>query len=195
MEFDSTPPHGPDWRGASVLIVDDESPIRKMLRRKLEAQAFQVEEADNGEAALRLIQSRSEPFHLVLTDLTLPEIDGWQVAVTLRRYRPSVAVICMSGHPKAVPPIDHAETPVPVLAKPFTTENLYLAIRREITRAADLTALTESEIAEAHTESSRLEAELQESRTARAHMVDLITAARELRADAAASTSSSNESG
>jgi len=176
-----------------VLIVDDESPIRKIIRRNLEAQAFQVEEADNGEAALRLIQSRSEPFHLVLTDLMLPEIDGWQVAVTLRQYRPSVGVICMSAHPKAVPPIDHVETPVPVLEKPFTAENLYVAIRREITRAAELTALTESEIAEAHAESGKLAAELQESRTARAQMMDLITAARELRAVAAASTSSTSE--
>ena len=172
-----------------MLVVDDEPPIRQMIRRKLEAEAFQVEEAEDGESALRLIQSRIRPFDLVLTDLTLPEIDGRQVAETLRRHRPSVAVICMSAHPLALPPIDPVDTPVPVLLKPFSADDLYAAIRHEITRAADLIAMAESEIAQAHAGLSKLAMALQESRTGRAQMVDLIAAARELRQAAASSGS------
>ena len=193
MEFDSAPPHGPDWKGASVLVVDDESAIRTMIRRRLEAEAFQVEEAEDGEAALRLIQGRPEPFHLVLTDLALPEIDGRQIAGTLRRHRPSVAVLCMSAYPQAVPPTDSGETPVPLLIKPFTADGLYLAIRREITRSADLLAIAEAEIRQAGTELSQLAAALQESRTSRAQVVDLIAAARALRQVVAESGLSSVE--
>lgn len=169
-----------------MLVVDDESPIRQMIRRKLEAEEFQVEEAEDGESALRLIQSRIKPFDLVLTDLTLPEIDGRQVAETLRRHRPSVAVICMSAYPLALPPIDPTDTPVPVLVKPFSADDLYVAIRHEITRATDLMAIAEDEIAQVRAGLSNLAVALQESRTARGQAVDLIAAARELRAVAAA---------
>jgi two-component system, OmpR family, response regulator ResD len=178
-----------------VLVVDDESPIRQMIRRKLEAEEFQVEEAEDGESALRLIQSLIKPFDLVLTDLTLPEIDGRQVAETLRRHRPSVAVICMSAYPHALPPIDPSDAPVPVLVKPFGADDLYAAIRREITRATDLMTIAEREIAELQAGLSKLAVALQESRTARGQAVDLIIAARELRAVAAAHHLSTPESG
>jgi DNA-binding response OmpR family regulator len=178
-----------------VLVVDDESPIRQMIRRKLEAEQFQVEEAEDGESALRLIQSRIDPFDLVLTDLTLPEIDGRQVAETLRRHRPGVAVICMSAYPQSLPPIDPSDTPVPVLVKPFSAEELYVAIRREISRATDLMVVAEHEIGQLQAGLSTLAVALQESRTARGQAVDLIAAARELRAVAAAHHSSTPGSG
>src|SRR6476620_9674741 len=135
-----TAPHGPIWRGATVLVVDDQPAIRELVRRTLEAEGFHVEEAPDGESALRLIQARTEPFDLVLTDLSMPHIDGRQVAETLRRYRPSVAVLCMSADPDAVPYIEASDTPVRVLLKPFTPDDLYHAVRDAITRATDLTA-------------------------------------------------------
>ena len=56
-------------------------PLRRIIRRRLEAEHFHVEEAGDGESALRLIQFR--PFDLVLTDLLMPEIDGRQIHETL----------------------------------------------------------------------------------------------------------------
>ena len=49
-----------------------------VFRRTLEAEGFHVEEAQDGESALKLIQARAEPFDLVLTDLSMPQIDGRQ---------------------------------------------------------------------------------------------------------------------
>jgi DNA-binding response OmpR family regulator len=141
-----------------------------------------------------LIQSRIEPFDLVLTDLTLPEIDGRQVVETLRRHRPGVAVICMSAYPQALPPIDPSDTPVPLLVKPFSADDLYAAIRREITRATDLMLVAEDEIGQAQAGWSTLAVALQESRTARGEAMDLVTVARELRALAAADHSATPES-
>lgn len=174
-------PQGPSWQGASVLVVDDEPAMRRIVRRTLEAENFHVEEATDGESALRLIQARPEPFDLVLTDLSMPLIDGRRVSETLRRYRPSVAVLCMSSDPDAVPYIESSDTPVRVLVKPFTPDDLYHAVRDTITRATDLSAFAETEIVRAHAGLSRLALALEESRTVRAQTIDLVVAARELR--------------
>jgi DNA-binding response OmpR family regulator len=164
-----------------VLVVDNEPVMRRFVRRTLEAKDFQVEEAKDGESALALIQARQEPFDLVLTDLSMPGIDGRQVSETLARYRPSMAVLCMSGNPDAVPRIGPGDTPVRVMVKPFTAEDLFYAVRDAITRAADLNAVAEDEIAQAHAGLSKLAMALEASRTMRGQMLDLVVAARELR--------------
>jgi len=186
MDAALTAPHGPIWHGAAVLVVDDEPPIRRMLRRTLEAENFQVEEARDGESALRLIQARAEPFDLVLTDLSMPLIDGRQISETLARYRPSVAVLAMSADPDAVPYIQSSDVPVRVMLKPFTPEDLYHAVRDAITRANDLAAVAETEIVRAHAGLSKLASAIEESRTTRVQTVDLVVAARELRRAAGA---------
>jgi two-component system cell cycle response regulator CpdR len=173
--------HGPIWYGASVLVVDNEPAMRSIVRRMLEAEQFHVEEAEDGGSALALIQARDEPFDLVLTDLYMPGLDGRQVSVPLARYRPSVAGRCMSGDPDAVPHIGPSDTPVRVMLKPFTPDDLYHAVRDAITRAADLAAVAEHEIVQAHAGLSKLAMTLQSSRTMRVQTLDLVVAARELR--------------
>src|SRR5215208_6321427 len=116
-------PFGPIWHGATVLVVDNESAVRELVRRRLRTEGFHVEVAPDGEAALTLVQSRKEPFDLVLTDLSMPGIDGRQLSETLARYRPSVAVLCMSANPDAVPQIGPEEVPVRVMLKPFAADD------------------------------------------------------------------------
>lgn len=181
MDAAPTTPHGPTWGGASVLVVDDEPMTRQLLRRTLEAEGFHVEEAPDGRSALRLVQARAEPFDLVLTDLSMPQIDGRQVAETIKRYRPSVAVLCMSGDPDAVPYIESSDMPVRVMLKPFTADDLYHAVRDAITRAADIAAAAEAEIVRAHAGLSKFASALEASRTMRVQTLDLVVAARELR--------------
>jgi DNA-binding NtrC family response regulator len=182
-----TDSRGPIWQGATVLVVDNETVMRALLRRTLEAEDFEVEEAKDGESALTLIQARNEPFDLVLTDLSMPGIDGRQLSETLARYRPGMAVLCMSANPDAVPRVGASDTPVRVMLKPFTAEDLYHAVRDAITRAADLVAAAEHEILQAHAGLSRLAAALEASRTTRGQRLDLVVAARELRRIKAAS--------
>jgi DNA-binding response OmpR family regulator len=185
MDAALTTPHGPIWQGATVLVVDDDASVRQIVRRTLEAEGFHVEEATDGASALRLIQARAEPFDLVLTDLSMPHVDGRQVSETLRRFRPSVAVLCMSADPDAVPHIESADTPVRVVLKPFTADDLYHAVRDAITRATDLAAIAEAEIVRAHAGLSKLAMALEASRTMRVQTLDLVIAARELRRAAA----------
>lgn len=174
---------GSTWHGASILVIDNERVVRALVRRTLEAEDFQVEEAQDGESALALIQARHEPFDLVLTDLSMPGIDGRQVTETLARYRPSVAVLCMSANPDAVPHVGTGDTPVRVMLKPFTAQDLYHAVRDAITRAADLASRAETELVQAHAGLSRLAAALEASRTMRVQMMDLVVVAREMRRD------------
>jgi DNA-binding response OmpR family regulator len=168
-----------------VLAIDDDPSLRGIVRRMLEAEGFHVEEASDGESALRLIQARAEPFDLVLTDLSMPHVDGRQVSEILRRYRPSVALLCMSADPDAVPYIESSDTPVRVLLKPFTADDLNHAVRDAITRATDLAAVAEAEIVRAHAGLSKLALALERSRTMRVQIIDLVIAARELRRAAA----------
>ena len=181
MDTALTTPHGPIWYGATVLAIDDDPSLRGIVRRMLEAEGFHIEEASDGESALRLIQARAEPFDLVLTDLSMPHVDGRQVSEILRRYRPSVALLCMSADPDAVPYIEASDTPVRVLLKPFTADDLNHAVRDAITRATDLAAIAEAEIVRAHAGLSKLASALVASRTMRVQTVDLVVAARELR--------------
>lgn len=176
-----TDSHGPIWRGATVLVVDDETVMRSLIRRTLEAEDFQVEEAGDGESALALIQSRTDPFDLVLTDLGMPGIDGRELSETLARYRPGMAVLCMSANPDAVPRIGPSDTPVRVMLKPFTTAALYHAVRDAITRSFNLILSAEQEIAHAHAGLSRMAKALEASRTTRGQTLDLVIAARGLR--------------
>jgi CheY-like chemotaxis protein len=172
---------GPIWHGATVLVVDNEPAQRELVRRRLESEGFHVELAPDGEGALALVQSRDEPFDLVLTDLSMPGIDGRQVSETLARYRPSVAVLCMSANPDAVPHIGPDDTPVRVMLKPFSADDLSHAVRDAITRATELTRIAEADIVQAHAGLSRLAQALAASRTIRVHAQDLVLAARELR--------------
>jgi two-component system response regulator ResD len=66
-------------------VADDEASMRRIPRRTLEAQHFHIENAPDGESALRLIQARTEPSDLVLTDLSVPLIDGRRVTETPMR--------------------------------------------------------------------------------------------------------------
>ncbi|MGH7575716.1 MAG: response regulator, partial [Longimicrobiales bacterium] len=79
---------------ASVLIVDDESNIRRMLAALLEAEGYATTTAGGGDAALAAVDA-AEP-DVVLLDLALPDRDGIEVLETIRR-RPFVQVIMMSG--------------------------------------------------------------------------------------------------
>jgi DNA-binding NtrC family response regulator len=80
---------------ARILVIDDEEPIRRVLCRALEMQGHQVLEASEGREALRLHQAT--PVELVITDILMPEKDGIEVIVALRKQAPQLKIIAMSG--------------------------------------------------------------------------------------------------
>jgi two-component system KDP operon response regulator KdpE len=77
-----------------ILIVDDEPPIRKLLRMGLTTQGYQILEAPNGKAALDLLKQRPD---LVILDLGLPDIQGHELLRTIRSRNESVPIVVLSS--------------------------------------------------------------------------------------------------
>ncbi len=80
---------------ASVLIIDDEKPVRNLLKEALESIGHQIVEAANGKDALQTIQSN--PPSLVIVDIFMPEIDGIEIIKNIRRTQTDIKIIAMSG--------------------------------------------------------------------------------------------------
>jgi CheY-like chemotaxis protein len=81
--------------GAVVLVVDDDDGVRQVLRLMLESGGYRVLEAADGRKALELV--RGENIDVVMTDLVMPEQEGFETIQAIRRERPSLKVIAMSG--------------------------------------------------------------------------------------------------
>jgi GAF domain-containing protein/CheY-like chemotaxis protein len=71
-------------RDRPVLVVDDDAEVRQLLRRTLESEGFAIVEAENGRVALERL--RGEPPSLILLDLMMPEMDGFEFVAALRRH-------------------------------------------------------------------------------------------------------------
>ncbi len=78
-----------------VLIVDDESHMRRLLRQKMEQCGYDVAEAVDGRDAIR--QLSDSAFDLVIADIVMPERDGLEVIMFLRKEQPHVKVIAVSA--------------------------------------------------------------------------------------------------
>ncbi|HEY1662171.1 MAG TPA: ATP-binding protein [Verrucomicrobiae bacterium] len=83
-----------------ILCVDDEPPVRELIREMLERDGHKIEVTDGGQAgieAFRAAQKRNQPFDAIITDLGMPYVDGREVAATVKRESPATAVIMLTG--------------------------------------------------------------------------------------------------
>lgn len=79
----------------AILVVDDQKELRAVVRRVLTEAGHQVVEAEDGNAALAAF--RANPPVLVITDIIMPEKEGIEVIATMKRERPEVKVLAISG--------------------------------------------------------------------------------------------------
>jgi CheY-like chemotaxis protein len=108
-----------DGAGATVLLVEDEDPVRRIANQLLSRNGFRVLEAKSGdEALLRVVDG---PVDLVLTDVVMPRMSGPELALRLQRARPDLPVVFMSGYSERQ---GDWEDGTVVLSKPFTAETL-----------------------------------------------------------------------
>ena len=84
---------------ATVLVIDDEAPMRKMVRSILESASFQVIEAPNGVEGVRLFKEQRPA--LVITDMLMPDKEGLQTVTEIRQIDPKAKIIAMSGGGRA----------------------------------------------------------------------------------------------
>ena len=113
-----------------VLVVDDESTVRRFARRVLAEHGFEVHEAANGAEALELIQGIDDRLDVVVSDIVMPKLNGVELMRQLAMMRPQLPVILMSGYAGAELAQRGIEAPCSMLAKPFSAEALVAEVRR-----------------------------------------------------------------
>jgi PAS domain S-box-containing protein len=120
-------PAEPDATGADrvVLVVEDESAVRRLVRSVLEEAGYRVHEAANGRDALAYIEHKSSEIDLVLTDVAMPDLSGPELVARLAPLRPSPRVLFMSGYADSqLLKRGLDERAIGVLRKPFTPSEL-----------------------------------------------------------------------
>jgi signal transduction histidine kinase/CheY-like chemotaxis protein len=117
--------------GGTVLLVEDEEPVRAMARKMLTRLGYTVLEAKDGFEAVEIFKQHQDDIRCVLSDLTMPRMDGWDTLTTLRSLSPDIPVILSSGYDEdQVMAGEHPERPNVFLSKPYQLKGLGDAIRR-----------------------------------------------------------------
>ncbi|MGH7548774.1 MAG: PAS domain S-box protein [Gemmatimonadales bacterium] len=114
----------------TVLLAEDEAPVRAVARQVLERHGYTVLEAPSAEAALDLAGRYSGPIHLLLTDVVMPGMSGRNLAARLASLRPEARVIYMSGYTEdAITRHGVLEPGLEYIQKPFTPEGIARRVR------------------------------------------------------------------
>ena len=110
-----------------VLVIDDEPPIRKLLRMGLETQGYQILDASNGKRALELMSDKPD---LVILDLGLPDMQGLELLRQIRAARKDVPVVVLSSRGDEVAKVAALDQGADdYVTKPFGMEELLARIR------------------------------------------------------------------
>jgi len=119
----------------TVLVVEDEAPVRSVARQVLERHGYTVLEAPSAEAALDIATRYSGTIHLLLTDVVMPGLNGRELASRLATMRPDARVIFMSGYTDdAVTRHGVLEPGSAYVQKPFTPDAIARKVRELLDR-------------------------------------------------------------
>jgi two-component system cell cycle sensor histidine kinase/response regulator CckA len=114
----------------TVLLVEDEDPVRLFAARALRGKGYTVLEARSGDAALELLTAEAPEIDLMVTDVMMPGIDGPTLIREVRKTRPGLPVVCVSGYSEDAlrQRIADADS-VAFLPKPFSLKQLAQAVK------------------------------------------------------------------
>ena len=128
------PPGGRDLTGVgTVMLVEDEDPVRIFGARALRNKGYKVLEAKSGEAALDLIQTAGENIDLLITDVVMPHMDGPGLVREVRETHPEMKVIFISGYTEdAFRQRLDSDSDIHFLPKPFSLKQLATKVKEVI---------------------------------------------------------------
>jgi two-component system, cell cycle sensor histidine kinase and response regulator CckA len=132
-EFSPAPPGRGDGQ-PSVLVVDDETAVRRFAARVLQREGYQVVEATDGMEALETVRVGGVSFEVVVSDIVMPRLNGVELMQALSESHPTLPVILMSGYATAALSELGIATPCSILTKPFPADRLLAEVQRCIRR-------------------------------------------------------------
>ncbi len=119
----------------NILLVEDDPAVRKMTINLLQHLDCKVVAVEGAHDAIRIIKEQNDGFDLVLTDYSMPDMDGIELAMHLKRIIPGMPVILCTGIDSSNDPDMISGTGVSeILTKPYTKNELDLSIRRATAR-------------------------------------------------------------
>ena len=130
----------------TILLVEDAEPFGKLVRMLLETNGYNVLGARTGSEAAQIAAVHRGSISLLLTDVIMPQIDGYQLSDHLRFLRPEMKVLYMSGYAASTGPAQiKSKCGARVLPKPFCKEALLLAVRQMLdeSQSHDATRITD----------------------------------------------------
>jgi PAS domain S-box-containing protein len=113
----------------TILLVEDEEQTRAAVERNLVRAGYVVLVARNGVNALEIAESHPYAIHLVLTDSLMPEMGGGELVKRLKKDRPDIRILMMSGYTEDVAPTGPAGKNEFFIEKPFSTAALLVGVR------------------------------------------------------------------
>jgi two-component system cell cycle sensor histidine kinase/response regulator CckA len=117
----------------TVLLVEDDESLRELIREILQANGYEVLEAEDPMKAIETVERHQGPIHLLLTDILMPGMNGPVLAQRVRDRRPDVRVLYMSGHTEdSVAQSGLVEPGALLISKPFTQESLARKLREAL---------------------------------------------------------------
>jgi two-component system cell cycle sensor histidine kinase/response regulator CckA len=113
----------------TILLVDDEEGVRKLVSAVLKTNGYDVLEANNGGAALAVYEKNAHKINMVLTDVVMPQMTGFELGRELGNRTPNLKILYMSGYRDNTIGGGGSETPKAFLHKPFTPDVLLTKVR------------------------------------------------------------------
>jgi len=122
----------------TVLLTEDENPVRALIRTILETNGYTVLEATCGEEALALYKEHTGPVDLIVTDVVMPRMSGRELAENLKTLRPDIKVLYLSGYTDdAIVRHGLLDKKMFFLQKPFTPDALLRKVREVLADKSD----------------------------------------------------------
>ena len=114
-----------------ILVIDDEESVRTVLRQMLEKEGYEIEDAEDGAVGLKLLHEHLPD--LIITDLFMPEKEGIETMIEVRKHFPQVKIIAISGGGRMgkldLLPMAESFGAQRTLAKPFERKELLETVK------------------------------------------------------------------
>ena len=119
----------------TILVVDDESRMRKIIKDFLKQKDFNILEAEDGEVALKVYNENKDKINLILLDVMMPKLDGWSVLRQIRQENKSIPIVMLTARTEEQDELFGFELGVDeYIAKPFSPKILVARVEAILKR-------------------------------------------------------------